>query len=348
MRGRILTWAGVALSVGLIIYIAEEFDLKGAIHAIGLANPAWFALAAMTYMIQFPLRGLRWSILMRAIKPVSFATATEVFTIGFMANNVLPLRLGDVARAFILAKREGVTASATFSNVMLERVFDGLTVVGFLSLALWIDPPATKDIRLAEATALLAACAFVGAVIVAMVVAYREQQVLRIARAVLKSAPPRLTELAVALVERLARGLHCLKRPRETLLVILLSVVIWSAEVVVYVLAQRSIGLSISPPGLALVMAILSLGLTVPSAPGFVGVYEGLIIASVGWYGVSGPLAPAFAIIMHLIHYVPGTLFGLIATWRNGLHLRELRSAAGNIGEGVVLNDAEGAKASAR
>src|SRR5438067_4728171 len=141
MRVRIVKWAGVLFSVALIAYLLTRFDLAAALKAIALADPGWFAFATAVYLIQFPLRGLRWSRLMRAVKPVSFTTATEIFAIGFMANNVLPARLGDVARAFIIAKREDVPASATLSNVLLERVFDGLTVVAFLSLVLWLEPP---------------------------------------------------------------------------------------------------------------------------------------------------------------------------------------------------------------
>src|SRR5215472_5279098 len=110
MRVRLLKWAGVLLSLVLVIYIATRFDLTAAVKAMALADPRWVGLAALAYLVQFPLRGLRWSILMRAVKPVSFTTATEIFTIGFMANNVLPARLGDVMRAFIIAKKENIPA----------------------------------------------------------------------------------------------------------------------------------------------------------------------------------------------------------------------------------------------
>jgi glycosyltransferase 2 family protein len=322
MRVRILKWAGVLLSVALIAYIATRFDLAAALKAVALADPSWLAIATLAYLAQFPLRGLRWSILMRAVKPVSFATATEIFMIGFMANNVLPARLGDVARAFILAKRENVPASATFSNVLLERVFDGIVVVAFLSLVLLIDPPAASWVG---AVAFAMAMVFASAVVACGLVAWNEGRVLRLVASFLSFMPKELTEKIVALLAKLAQGIRCLKSPKETALVILLSLVIWSGEVAVYFLAERALGISISYLGLMLVMAILTLGLTAPSAPGFVGVYEGLIIAGVGVYGVTEPLAPAFAITMHLIHYVPGTLLGLIASWRSGMRLKELR-----------------------
>jgi glycosyltransferase 2 family protein len=325
MHAKLVTWLGLAFSIALVVFIASHFDLLAAMDAIRLSHPGWLAAATLAYCAQFPLRGLRWSVLMRAVKPVSWRTATEVFTIGFMANNVLPARLGDVARAFVLAKRENVPASATFSNVMLERVFDGLTVVGFLSLVLWLDPPSAQWVGTVAA---LMALLFLGAVLVAAAVASFEDRVLALAKFCTAWLPEKYSARLLNLISRLAKGLHTLKSAKETAVVVLLSIVIWSAEVVVYVLAQRAFGMQIPPLGLALVMAILTLGLTAPSAPGFVGVYEGLIIAGVGVYGVGEPLAPAFAIAMHLIHYVPGTLFGLGCSWWSGLKLRELRSAS--------------------
>src|SRR5688572_1421699 len=111
MRAKLVAWIGVLLSIALLVFIFTRFDLGAALDAMKLADVSWLLLAALVYCVQFPLRGLRWSILMRAVKPVSPRTATAVFAIGFMSNNVLPARLGDVARALVLAKRENIPAS---------------------------------------------------------------------------------------------------------------------------------------------------------------------------------------------------------------------------------------------
>lgn len=322
MHTRIATWIGIALSVALIGVLVLRFDMGAAFVAIALAKPGWIFTAVCLYVLLFPVRGLRWSILMRPLKKISPAAATEVFLIGFMANNLLPARLGDVARAFVLSKRERISASATFSNVMLERIFDGLTVVAFLSLVLAIAPPPQAWV---STVGLLMAILFAGAVTLAALIAWNESRVVRFATFLLRPLPSRLSSRAVRMVGRLATGLHTLKSARQTAIVLILSLVIWSAEVLVYALVQRAFGLDLEPLALVLVMAILTLGLTAPSAPGFVGVYEALVISAIGLYGIKEPIAPAFAITMHLIHYIPGTLLGLASTWRSGLKLRQLR-----------------------
>lgn len=325
MKKKLTTWIGIAVSLAVIVFIAMRFDLKSAAHFISMADPMWLAFAVVVYVVQFPLRGLRWSILMHAVKPVSAKSATEVFTIGFMANNILPLRLGDVARALVMARRENIAASATFSNVMLERVFDGLTVAGFLGLVFLFAPP---DAPWVEGAGLITAAIFVSAVIVAAVTAWNEERALKIASAILSFVPVKLKEKLLGIISKLAKGLGTLRNPTATAKVVALSLVIWAGEAVVYVIAQRAFGLHLSYMQMCLVMAVLTFGLMAPSGPGFFGVYEGLVIAALAVYGVGEPTAPAFAITMHAIHFIPGTLLGIVFAWKSGLHLKEIRAAS--------------------
>lgn len=325
MRTKIVAWLGVLLSLGLIAYIAFTFDLAAVFRAISLANPMWLFAAALLYSALFPLRGLRWAAILRSVKPVSTATATEVFAIGFLANNVMPARLGDVARAFVLSKREGVSGSSSFATVLLERVFDGLIVVGMLLTVLWIAP---TDSLLVEGFAWVMAVAFPAAVAVAALIAWNERRALALAGFFLRPVPEQLRHKLLGVIERLSRGLHILKSAKSVFGVLGLSALIWCIEVGVYLLAQRAFGMEVPVHGMVLVMAVLTLGLTVPSAPAFVGVFEGLVIAAIAVYGIGDPLAPAFAITMHVIHFVPGTLLGAFYAWRMGLKVREIKAAA--------------------
>lgn len=324
MKTRLVTWAGLLLSAALIGYLLYRFDFGAALAAVALADKSWLLIASVVYVSLFALRGYRWTVLLEPLKRVPIKETTEVFMIGVMANNVLPARLGDVARAFFLAKKEKIPASATFSNVLLERIFDGLAVVGLLNFVLWYAPP--KDLWVHTVGWVMAAV-FVGAVVFCTVIAFWEAQFLALAHRVAARLPAKATAL-VHLFEKLAKGLHTLKSPRRTVQVAILSLLIWMLEAAVYALVQRAFGLEIPYLGMVLVMSILTLGLTAPSAPGFVGVFEGLIIASVALYGVKEPLAPAFAITLHAIHYLPGTVIGAFLAWRSGLKIRELQAAA--------------------
>lgn len=323
MKGRLVTWLGLLLSAGLLAWIATRFDLAAAGAALRLAQPGWLILATLVYCALFALRGVRWSILLTPMAPVSWRTAAEVFVVGFMANNVLPARLGDVARAYVLSRRRGIPAAGTFSSVMLERIFDGLIVVAFLNGVLWAAPPEGGWIR---PVAYLSAAVFVGALGACAVAAFFEAPLLALLRRLLGGSA--LGERLAGLVSRLARGLHALKSPKQTAQVIALSVVVWAIEVVVYVLVAKAFGLTIPTLGLVLTMCLLTLGLVAPSAPGFLGVFETVVVQALALYGVGGDAGLAYAVTLHLIHYVPGTLLGLAFTWKSGLRLGELRAAA--------------------
>jgi uncharacterized protein (TIRG00374 family) len=328
MRGKLVVWFGIALSAALLYYLVAHFDWGDVLEKLRLADLRWLLPAMVLYIALFPLRGLRWAILLRPVKPISLASATEVFLVGFTANNVMPARLGDVARAFVLGRKEGVDVSTSFSTVMLERVFDGLTVVAMLIAVLLIDAPNNAKIR---AGGLLVGLVFLAAIVVCALVTWNQPRAVALASFFLKPFPEGIKAKAIGILERLADGLHTLRSPTATLEVIGLSVLIWGAEVAVYVVAQQAFavhGMHVPVLGLVLTMAVLSLGLIVPSAPGFVGVYENLVIYSVGMYGIGAPLAPAFAVAMHVVHYVPGTLIGLGAGWRTGIRMRDFKNNA--------------------
>ena len=330
MRAKIVAWAGVALSAVLVVHLVSKFDISEAVLVVANADPGWFMAAAALYLAIFPLRGLRWSVLLKSVKPVPVPLASEVFVLGAMANNVLPARLGDVARAYVLSRRAKLPATTTFSNVLLERVIDGITVVGLLVAVLLLAPPEASWVHsVGYAMALL----FTGALGVALALAFNQRLALRTAAFCLRPLPDGLANKVHRRLELLVDGLGVLKSARSTAAALGLSVAIWLLEVGVYALVQQALGTQIPASGLVLVMAVLTLGLTAPSAPGFVGVFEGLIIAGVGLYGVGAPLAPAFAIAMHVIHYVPVTVLGIVLAWRSGLKIRDIRRAAAGMSE---------------
>ena len=325
MRTRVITWLGVALSAGLVYWLLSQFDPAETWAAIAAAKVGWVLAGAVVYGLLFLLRGLRWSILLEPIKPVSARTATEVFSVGVLANHILPARLGDVARAFVLARREQIGAATSFSSVMLERILDGLTVVGLMSLVLWVHPTQAAWIT---ASATLAAGIFLVAIGVCLLVVFNERRVMELSAKLCARLPGQLGYRIHGILARLSTGLHALKSPQQIAKVLALSLLIWLIETSVYVFVGLAFGLDVPLLGMVLVMSVLTLGLTAPSAPGFVGVFEYLIIQAIGLFGVAGEQAAAFALTVHAVHFVPGTLLGLASAWKSGLALREIRAAA--------------------
>jgi uncharacterized membrane protein YbhN (UPF0104 family) len=164
-------------------------------------------------------------------------------------------------------------------------------------------------------------------VLVAYVLAQSDALARRAIALATRPLPASLRPRVEALALRLLAGVLVLRSPTRTLTVVALSLAVWALEVGVYVLLARAFHLALDPSALTLTMAVLTLGLTAPSAPAFVGVFEGLVVAALALYGVGTSEATAFAIGLHLVHFVPGTALGLWAAARMGIRVRELGRA---------------------
>lgn len=328
-----LVLVGIGLSLALVVWLLGRLDLHEVAAQMGTARPLPLVFGAFAYLALFPLRGWRWALLLgplahrAGVAAPSVPLATRAFSVGFMANNLLPARLGDVVRALVLAREAKVPRTASLATVLLEKIFDGLTVVGILGFALATLPLAEEAATPYRAVGFLMAAGFGGALVVSIALTWAEQLTLRIFERLLAPLPAGLRSRLLGLLERVASGLGSLRAPRLGLGITALSLAIWLLEVVVYVGVAASLGLDVGFVSLALVMAVLTLGLTAPSAPGFVGVFEALVIPALGLVGVAAEPAAAFALLLHAIHFAPGTLLGAWAAWKSGLNARDLRRA---------------------
>jgi uncharacterized protein (TIRG00374 family) len=265
---------------------------------------------------------IRWRALLLPAARVSVGDTFSFIMIGYLANTVLPLRLGDVARAALLGRRCRVSASLVFGTVVLERVLDIVTILGLaLVLALVIDlPPMVRGGLTSFAAAALVA--MVGLVLLA----YNERR--------LPGLPAQLgpwagSEVAVrlaGLVSRFAAGLQVLRDARQAGLVLLLSALPWAiagAGTICWVLAFH-----LPVPWYAglFVLVVINLGGAIPSSPGAIGVYHYLAVLAVSVWEVDKSAALGYAIATHGLNLVLTTLLGLALLWRENLDLVDLRS----------------------
>ena len=120
---------GIGVSVFLLGFFALTTDFRRMVDALASAN-YWFALpAAGMYLVSIYFRSMRWTVMLRHLKPVKTTRVYPVVTIGYMANNILPMRLGELVRSYYLGEREGVSKTAALATVLAERVFDALTLL---------------------------------------------------------------------------------------------------------------------------------------------------------------------------------------------------------------------------
>jgi uncharacterized protein (TIRG00374 family) len=321
-------WQGllaVTLSALLLWWAFRDVDLREAIGFLQRVRIAWLAAAVLTATSLFPLRLLRWRLLLRREDGGAFSWLPlwHAIAMGFAANNLLPFRAGEVVRTVAASRLTGARLTTSLASVAVERVFDALTVVGLLALALLLPGmPAgltVAGVPVQRVTTMAGLVAATGLVIAGLVVAF-PLAAEKVARAVVPS--DRVALRLIELIEGVRQGLSVLRSPARFAGVAAWSVVLWLVNALSFYLAFQAFELPVNFAGALVLQGVLAFGIAVPSAPGYVGPFEAAITAVLAIYGIGASQAIAYAVGYHLTTFIPITLLGVWSATRTGLGFR--------------------------
>lgn len=329
-RSRVLDWKGalgIVISAGLLWYAFRDVDPAEVWDNVRQANLPLLLLGTVVVTLPFPLRALRWRPLLRPILPGSrFRPRFAATCIGFMANNLLPARVGEFARAYALSRLEPVRVSASFGSLVVERMFDGIVVVMLLLAALaWPTFPDFSErdfggIALWVGAIVLGVFAFMLALVM-----WPERSVRWFERTVARLLPAAVRRPIVDALEAFLEGLAALRDGRLVLEIFLWSVLTWLVAGVGMWLGLLAFGIQLPLLAGIFLQSVIALAVAIPSAPGFFGVFEAAArIGLVEVWGVESTAAVAFAIGFHIAGFVPITVMGLYYLWRLGISWRDV------------------------
>ena len=315
----------------LLAWALHGVDPRAVLGHIARADPLWLGAAIVLATATFPLRTLRWRVILRAKdgtrlpwRPLWHATA-----VGFMANNVLPARAGEVARAYIAHRQMPVRFTTALASIGVERVFDGLFLVGLMTVAIAapsFPQHATVGGLSLTHVAAWAAVLFSGVLIVACFVVSRPAwSVALIGRVCHAVLPARYADRLTHLADGMVAGLAVLTSPARFLAVVLWSLVLWLVNALSFAACFRAFGLAVPPESALLLQGLIGFGVAIPSSPGFFGPFEAVTRATLGIYGIGADQAVSYAVAYHIGGFVPITLLGLISLARTHTRLGELR-----------------------
>lgn len=321
-------WQGflaVTLSALLLWWAFRDVDLKEAIGFLARVRIAWLAAAVLTATSLFPLRLFRWRLLLRREDggPYPWLPLWHAIAMGFAANNLLPFRAGEVVRTVAASRLTGARLSTSLASVAVERVFDALTVVGLLAVALLLPGmPAgltVAGVPVQRVTTMAGLVAAAGLVIAGLVVAFP-----LVAEKVVRAVVPsdRVALRLIELIEGIRQGLSVLRSPARFAGVAAWSVILWLVNALSFYLAFQAFELPVNFAGALVLQGVLAFGIAVPSAPGYVGPFEAAITAVLAIYGIGASQAVAYAVGYHLTTFIPITLLGVWSATRTGLGFR--------------------------
>ncbi len=319
-------WLGFGISLVFLYFAVRGQDFERIGQALREASYIWLIPALIAYFLGVAVRSIRWHYLLRSIQDIAPRRIFPVVTIGYMANNVLPFRAGEVVRAYALATRYGVRKSAGLATIAIERIFDGLTMLIFMLVAS-LSIALTSDL---QAVAIIATVLFplltVMLVLFVFAPGLRDFMIDLSVKLLPGKVGIRVQEMAHAFFD----GLGILKRRLDLISVALTSLLAWLLEASMYLLVAQGFNLDVSPLAILMVTAVANLATLIPSSPGYVGPFEtGVLLVLNGALGIERELALSYAIVVHAALYFPVTILGLVFWWRESLSWREVRRAEG-------------------
>ena len=325
-RGRLTTGLarggiGVLISLASVYLVLRGVDLRQTADLLGGARPAWLLVAVAGIVADLVFRALRWQVLIRPICRVPLRRLSAYMLVGYLANNVLPARLGELVRSHYLGDREGISRSATLGTVVVERIVDTVVLVGIGAAAILI-----LHVRGVVMSAILVGVAIAGLLCVALVVALAAHRLPGAGRAAaFLNRWPRFVGVAT----RLRDGLRVAALPRTVAAAALLSVAAWTCTVVAVLAVGQSLGIELTLGEGALLAAGTNLATAIPSGPGYLGTFEyaGQSIALAFGLGASEGLA--LALLIHVLTLAVSSLGGAVALVRLGWSGRPRKTAEG-------------------
>lgn len=329
---RVRTVIVSVLAIALFAWFLRHADLADVWVQVRRARldllVAGFGAVVLTYVI----RAYRWQYLLHPIGRTRFRTAFRTTVIGFAALGVLPARAGDVLRPYLLARQEGLSTSATFATIVMERVLDLIAVLTLLALYVWgmADPTSLPRslLRPIEVSSALAGAAAVMLMILMWVLATHPERIGRLVRRAARVLPHAMADRLAGFARTFSGGFAVAREPRALASAMVWSFALWLAIAAEAWLVTIAFGIDMPFAGTFLLQALLVIGVAVPT-PGAVGSYhEAYRIGVTTFFGAPNDAAVAAAIVTHAISYVPVVLTGMVFMIQDGLSFGGLKALA--------------------
>ncbi len=315
--------SGLAITV-LFLYLSfQHTEYSRLLRGMAEFRTPYLVPSLSFFFLSFWIRAIRWRCIAKHATNMRAYDSFEIIMIGFMVNNVLPIRMGEFARAYMLGRKQNISKILSLATVALERLLDGYTLIIFLVLGLLF----AGNVQQWLMRLTFGAAAFYSAVFAFMILLNRYTDwFARFGDRGTGIFGNRISRRLRDLISSFSRGLDLLRTKRDLAFVAFLSFLVWLSFAVSVFWMIRGSNLSLPFHSTFSILGILALGLTIPSSPGYVGTIQYFSILALGFWGIDKTTALGFSIIYHAITYFPVTLLGLCYMAKENLSLAKLKT----------------------
>lgn len=334
MRAALRTTLITVLAVGLLAFFIRNADLGRVWTEMRSARADLLALAVLVTVAMYFVRAERWQYLLEPLGHTRFWIAFKTTVIGFAALMVFPARAGEVLRPYLLARHEGLPATAVFATIIVERILDLAAMLLLLGVYLvWFGEGSARAAPALYRAITLGGMAL-GAVAVTVLVAMfvtagHPERLHGLLLNIERVLPQRLAHAVARLARTFAEGLAVVRRPRRIVLALGWSLVLWVLIAVYGWLTARAFGIHFPLPGSFLLSAMLVVGVAVPTPGGVGGVHEAFRLGVTSFFGADNDTAVGAAIVLHGLTTVLVAVAGFWFAMRDGLTISNLKAMAG-------------------
>lgn len=331
-RVRILAAAGAIFALGLLAWTFRDVSATELWRHARQADAGWLVAMVAGAIATQGIRALRWRLLLpEEGAGLSLSSRFRAVCIGFMANTLFPVRLGEFARALALTRTSRLRLSQTLGSLVAERVLDGVVLVGFLASGLWIletsalvSTAGVADIRqLAMAMAMVFGLLACGMTLFVVARRWAEAMSRRVLGTLVSA--PRAAAIGGVLVA-FGDGVAALRGGGRIARALLWTVALWLVGALSILCGLRAFG--IVAPGLqgaVLLQGLVAFAVAVPSSPGFFGPLEAAFRVGLALFGTETGRAVSFAMAFHVLTFLPLTLLGVLYAHRLGIGWGQIR-----------------------
>jgi uncharacterized protein (TIRG00374 family) len=321
MSRRRLLWnaLGVALGLGLLVWTFWHVDAHGLADALRGSDPFLVAAVGVLNFVVIALKAWRWQVVIGATQPVPYRLVGLSTLIGFMANNVLPARAGELVRIILLGRRGGVSKTSLLASMGVDKLVEGASLIAVVALLPLLAP---TPLWFRSAAWILGGV--LGALLALGVLAAGSKEHRWLDRLPLSA---RARDKVTYTLTRLSAGFAALRSPRHFGGALVIAITTWFVSGVMVWVCLRSLHLELSLVLSFMVLMAINLFVMVPAAPGSVGTFEFAAVQVLGFLGIDKTRALAFGLVYHTVQLIPTILVGLAALPAVGIHWRDLKES---------------------
>lgn len=323
-------WTGIFVSLFFLALLFRKIDFNQLGSALLTVDYRFILLAIVCTFISYFLRAVRWHYLLIAEKRIPLSSLYPATIIGYMANNLLPARLGEFVRAYILARKEHLETPSVFASLVIDRLFDGFTVLLMLLVTLFTLrlPQGMADAGTAlKLGGLVTFLLYCGVLLFLYLLKHQTMRTLAFVATIMKPFPQRVSDRLIPLLGSFIAGIRMSAKGGHVAAVLVSSLLIWTFAVLPVDLILQGFGIHLPITASMFIMVLLVFAVMVPASPGFIGTYHYACFKGLSVFGIGASTSISIALIIHGTSFFPVIVAGFYHLWRAKISLSSIRKA---------------------